>query len=71
MTQHDVTKWTMHDVYDQCIHVHPLIIRITFAIKSCFCNYQISTHYLPHVLNQGNFKTMILNVEKIHVIKFK
>ncbi len=41
------------------------------SIKSCFCNYQISTHYLPHVLNQGNFKTMILNVGKFHVIKFK
>jgi hypothetical protein len=70
MSQHDVTKCTMDDVYSQHIHIHPLTIRITFTTKSCFCNYQISTHYLPHVLNLGNFKTMILNVEKIHAIKF-
>jgi hypothetical protein len=58
-------------MHNQCINIHPFTVRITFATKSCFCNYQISTHYLPHVLNQGNFKTMILNVEKINVIKFK
>jgi hypothetical protein len=57
----------MDDLYIQHIHVHPLTIHITFTIKFCFHNYQISTHYLP---NLGNFKTMILNVEKIHAIKF-
>jgi hypothetical protein len=31
----------------------------------------MSTHYLPRVLNQGNFKTMILYVEKTHAIKFQ
>jgi hypothetical protein len=55
MTQHDFTKWTMDDIYDQHIHVHYLTICLIFATKSCFCNYfynyQISTHYLPHVLN--------------------
>jgi hypothetical protein len=26
MTQHDITKWTMDDVYGQHIHIHSLII---------------------------------------------
>jgi hypothetical protein len=50
MTHHDMTKWTMDDVYSQHIHVHPLAIHITFAIKSCF-TIIIYLHYLPHVLN--------------------
>jgi hypothetical protein len=68
MIQHDVTKWTINDVYGQCIHAHPLTICITFATKFYFYNYfydyQIPKHYLPHVLNYGNFKTMFLNIEK-------
>ncbi len=54
----------MDDVYSQHIRVHLLTMCIPFTTKPYFCNYQISTHYLPHVLNLGNFKTMILNVEK-------
>ncbi len=46
-----------------------------FVTRSCFCkyfyNYQLSINYLPHVLKQGNFKTMILNAEKTHAIKFQ
>lgn len=75
MIQHDVTKWTINDLYGQCIHVHPLAIPWMFVTRSCFCkyfyNYQVSTHYLPNVLNQGNFKTMILYAEKTHAIKFQ
>jgi len=54
----------MDDVYNQHIYVHPSTIHITFATKSCFCNYKISTHYLPHVLNESKIFKMILNVEK-------
>jgi hypothetical protein len=46
--------WTMDDVYGQHTHVHPLTIHITFVTKywfhNYFYNYQVSTHYLPHVL---------------------
>jgi hypothetical protein len=31
----------------------------------------MSTHYLPHVLNQRIFKTMILHAKKTPAIKFQ
>jgi hypothetical protein len=75
MTQHDITKWSIDDVYGQCTHVHSLTIRITFVTTFCFnnyfYNYRLFAHYLPHVLNWGYFKTMIANVEKIQAIKFQ
>ncbi len=68
-TQHLITNCnsTWHHQMD-----HGWYIWSTYTCSSFdhSCNCQIPTHYLPHVLNWRNFKTMILNVEKFHAIKF-
>jgi hypothetical protein len=46
MTHHDVTKWTMDDVYGQHIHVHLLTIYTTFAIKSILQLSNIHTLFI-------------------------
>ncbi len=58
ITNHDSTWCHQMD--------HGWCIRSTYTHLSFdhSCNCQISRHCLPHVLNWGNFKTMILNVEK-------
>jgi hypothetical protein len=38
MTQHDITKWTMDDVYDQHIHVHPLTIVAIVKYPHIICH---------------------------------
>jgi hypothetical protein len=49
MTQHDVTKWTMNDVYNQHIHVHPLTICVTFANKFVFATIFTTIKY-SHII---------------------
>jgi hypothetical protein len=73
MIEHDITKCTMDDVYDQQLHAQLLTIHITFATRSCFCNwfdnYQISTHF--SCLKLGKVWNNDFICWKIHAIKFQ
>jgi len=77
VTNHDSTwchqmnhGWCIWSMYTCSSFDHSYHLQLSLVFTTIFTTIKYP-HYLPHVLNQSIFKTMILNVEKIYAIKFQ